>query len=45
VRKLKSEPRWIVEASGKASKAADYIMGDLLKVEEESDDEGEEAAQ
>lgn len=43
VRKLKSEPKWIVEASGKAGKAADYIMGDLLKVEE-SDDEGEEMA-
>lgn len=44
-RKLSAEPKWLVEASGKASKAADYIMGDLLKVEEESDDEGEEAAQ
>ena len=27
LKKLKSEPRWIVEAAAKASKAADYIQG------------------
>jgi len=44
VSKLKSEPRWIVEASSKAAKAADYIMGDLVKKESESEESSEEAA-
>jgi len=44
--KLRSEPKWIVEAASKASKASDYIMGDLLKeeTEEDSEDPGAEKA-
>jgi antirestriction protein ArdC len=42
-KKLNKEPKWIVEASGKAAKAADYIMGDLLKSAEDVDTD-EEAA-
>lgn len=33
-RKLKSEPKWMVQAAGKASKAADYILN--VKRDEES---------
>ena len=43
--KLRSEPKWIVEAASKASKAADYIMGDLLKQEEEDEDSEEPGAE
>lgn len=43
IKKLQSEPKWVVEASGKATKAMELIMGDLLKEEEESADD-EEAA-
>ncbi len=40
VAKLKREPKWIVDASGKAAKAADYILGiDRTKVQEDADDE------
>lgn len=29
IRRLRSEPRWIVDAAAQASKAADFIMGEL----------------
>ncbi len=41
VKKLQSEPKWIVQAGGEASKAVDYILGRGGKVEEQ---EGEEDA-
>jgi antirestriction protein ArdC len=43
--KLRSEPKWIVEAASKAGKASDYIMGDLLKEEEDEDTEEPGAAE
>lgn len=36
IRKLKSEPRWIVEASSAASKAADLILGKVTGANTES---------
>jgi antirestriction protein ArdC len=42
VSKLKSEPKWIVDAAGKAAKASDLILGVGAKAEEE--DVAEEAA-
>lgn len=42
-KKLSKEPKWLVEASGKAAKASDYILGDLLK-QESNEDESEEVA-
>lgn len=41
VKKLQSEPKWIVQAGGEAAKAVDYILGRGGKVEEQ---EGEEDA-
>lgn len=38
VSKLKSEPKWIIDAAGKAAKAADLILG-TTKVEEVADEE------
>lgn len=38
-RKLKSEPKWIVEAASKATKAADYIFPPPAEVKEEEDEE------
>lgn len=32
IKKLKSEPRWIIEAAGHASKAADLILGKVPRV-------------
>jgi antirestriction protein ArdC len=43
VSKLKSEPKWIVDAAGKAAKASDLILGDAAKTDM-SDDVDEEAA-
>jgi antirestriction protein ArdC len=43
VSKLKSEPKWIVDAAGKAAKASDLILGMSAKAEEE-EDVSEEAA-
>lgn len=43
-KKLSKEPKWLVEASGKAAKASDYILGDLLKQATEEEEEEEEAA-
>ncbi len=37
-KKLRSEPRWIVEAAGKAAKAADYIQG-ITATKAEKDEE------
>jgi len=38
-KKLKSEPKWIVEAASKAAKAADYIFPPPAVKEEESEEE------
>lgn len=43
-KKLKSEPRWIVEAAGQAQKAADLILGKAAKVAAADDDDTEAAA-
>ena len=34
IRRLRSEPRWIVDAAAQASKAADFIMGELAAASE-----------
>ncbi len=39
IKKLKSEPRWIVEAAAQASKAADLVLGRLPQVRTEPADE------
>lgn len=39
VSKLKSEPRWIVDAAGKAAKASDLILGAAAKEEEVGEEE------
>lgn len=44
MKKLKSEPKWLVEAASKATKAADYIQGISAYKAEESEDEDEEVA-
>lgn len=36
IKKLRSEPRWIVEAASLASKAADLVLGRGLKAREET---------
>ena len=37
--KLKSEPKWIIDAAAKAAKASDLILGDAAKEEEVADEE------
>lgn len=44
VAKLKSEPRWIVEAAGQAAKAADMIMNRGAQASTEDDDSSEAEA-
>lgn len=41
VKKLQSEPKWVVKAGGEAARAADYILGPSKQVDEQ---EGEESA-
>lgn len=36
IRRLKSEPRWIVDASAQAAKAADLILGKGARVSEDA---------
>jgi len=38
IKKLKSEPRWLVEAASKATKAVDYITGTSPYVKEEDEE-------
>lgn len=44
VKKLRSEPKWIVEAGGAAAKAADYILGRGKQAEETETLAGDEDA-
>lgn len=44
IKKLKSEPKWLVEASSKAAKAADYIFPPPVEVSEEEDEDSDEVA-